>query len=122
MPLDLRWPLVALGGAVGALTRWAVVGAVDSPSWPWPVVVVNVAGSLVLGWIVGRGVLRDPTVTVALGAGFCGGLTTMSTLTVEVAVLARSGRGAVAATTLLTTVAGGLAAAAAGLRAGRRSA
>ena len=120
--VDRRWPAIALGGAVGSLVRWGVVGLVDEPSWSWPVLVVNVLGGAVLGWLVGRGGLASAPLTAAVGTGFCGGLTTMSALAVEVAELARDDRGATAVGYLVATLVVGLAAAAAGLALGRRDA
>jgi CrcB protein len=85
---------VALGGVVGASLRWAVLGSVDAGRFPWPVLALNVGGSVLLGVLLAeewahpnlRLVLHD------LGAiGFCGGLTTFSTFTVEVVDLARAG-------------------------------
>ncbi len=118
--LDRRWPAIALGGAVGSLVRWAVVGIIDDPSWPWPVLVVNVVGGALLGWMVGRGGLGSAPLTAAVGVGFCGGLTTMSALAVEVARLGRDGEMVTATGYLAATLVVGLAAAAAGLALGRR--
>ena len=119
--LDRRWPAIALGGAAGSLARWGVVGLVDDPSWPWPVLVVNVVGGALLGWLVGRGGLGSVPLTAAIGAGFCGGLTTMSALAVDVAQLLRDGDAVTGGGYLAATLAIGLAAAAAGVAAGRRA-
>lgn len=78
------WLLVAVGAAVGAPTRYAVTqvlrdrGATTHAG----TLLVNVAGSLVLGLLVGRGVEGNSLALV--GTGFCGSLTTMSTLALEV--------------------------------------
>ncbi|MEM9714243.1 MAG: CrcB family protein [Actinomycetota bacterium] len=110
MPTDRRWLAIALGGAAGSLARWAVVGSADDPSWSWPVLVVNVIGGAVLGWLVGRGGLASASATAGVGVGFCGGLTTMSALAVEVAGLARDHRTGAAVAYLAATVGLGLAA------------
>ncbi|MEO1063087.1 MAG: CrcB family protein [Actinomycetota bacterium] len=115
-----HWPAIAAGGAVGSLVRWAVVGLVDDPSWSWPVLAVNTIGGAVLGWLVGRGGFRSASTTAALGVGFCGGLTTMSALAVEVAGLARDDRLGAAAGYLAATLVVGGAAAFAGVTIGRR--
>ena len=77
--------LVALGAAVGAPARYLVnhlarerLGATPAAG----TLVVNVAGSFVLGLLVGAGVTGAPLALV--GIGFCGALTTFSTLAVEV--------------------------------------
>lgn len=86
--------VIACGGAVGASTRWTVLEfATVSPTWP--VFVLNVTGSFVLGVVVaeewrnqrGHTLMRD-----FAGIGFCGGLTTFSTLAVEAATLLRDGK------------------------------
>ena len=93
----LLW--VMLGGAVGAGTRFAVTEAVAwrlGRDWTWlATLLVNVAGCLLLGWLVGRsnqtigdvlerGFLRGhPLMT----AGVCGALTTFSTFALEVVQL-----------------------------------
>ena len=75
---------------------------------------VNVAGSLVLGFVVVAALTRGPPsryLRPLLGTGFCGGLTTFSTLVVEVDLLVRSGRVATAGGYVALSVLGGLAAA-----------
>lgn len=96
------WPLlVAAGGAAGALARHAVTSALDgSPG----VVAVNLAGSLLLGWIWRRASDRPP-LGLALGTGFCGGLTTMSTFALDVARRLDGGDGIGAAGVVAVTVA-----------------
>jgi CrcB protein len=71
---------VFVGGAAGALARAGVVEAwpPHAGHWPWATFLVNVAGAALLGWIVaGRRYHR------LLGTGFCGALTTFSTLQLE---------------------------------------
>ncbi|MGF1596587.1 MAG: fluoride efflux transporter FluC [Acidimicrobiales bacterium] len=87
--LPLRY--VAVGGAVGALVRWAALEWVGgSPTVT--VLVLNTVGSFILGLLVGgrrprRGRPRITENQLLLGgAGFCGGLTTFATFAVDVAV------------------------------------
>jgi CrcB protein len=103
---------IALGGAAGAGLRWAVLDASGSTAgFAWPVFVLNVAGSLVLGAAMARahgrpGVFwRD-----GVGIGFCGGLTTFSTFAVEAADLIRDGRPGMAATYVGASVVAAIAA------------
>ncbi|WP_418281416.1 fluoride efflux transporter FluC [Halorubrum sp. DTA98] len=78
--------LVGVGGALGASARHAVGLAIDGRE---SVVVVNAAGSLVLG-----GVLAAPlgsAVTLAVAVGFCGAFTTFSSFAVETVTTADGG-------------------------------
>lgn len=122
-PWDRRRALaVAVGGATGAGVRWAVLTSVEPSRFPWPVLVINVAGSLLLGVLLAEESIH-PRRRLLLhdgGAiGFCGGLTTFSTFAVEVVNLTRAGDEALAAlyaaVSLVATVAGVLCGAA-GLR------
>jgi CrcB protein len=77
--------LVALGAAVGAPLRYVVNHVVRERFGGTPVagtLVVNVAGSFVLGLLVGFAADGWPLVLV--GTGFCGALTTFSTLALEI--------------------------------------
>jgi CrcB protein len=77
---------VALGGAAGCACRYGVTQALGPQPFPLATLLVNVTGSLLLG-VVTELALREPRLGPAwlglLGAGFCGGFTTMSTFSVE---------------------------------------
>jgi CrcB protein len=104
--------LVALGAAVGAPARFALATALDR-RMPWGTLLVNVAGSAILGWLVGSGVGTHGA--ALLGTGFCGGLTTYSAFAVQTHRLGLR-RGAVYAAATLGL---SLAACALGFAAGR---
>ncbi|MFC0006546.1 fluoride efflux transporter CrcB [Micromonospora siamensis] len=84
--------LIALGAALGAplryLTDRAVQARHDSPL-PWGTLTVNITGSLLLGAVAA--VPADPALTALVGTGFCGALTTWSTLSYETLRLSRDG-------------------------------
>ena len=77
-----------MGGAAGALLRVALARSYTSgtTSWPWVTFAVNMAGALVLGYAVTRLQERLPLSAYRrplLGTGFCGALTTFSTMQLE---------------------------------------
>jgi CrcB protein len=79
---------VFAGGVVGTLARAGLERAfpADGHGWPWVTFAVNAAGAFVLGAAVPRLRERLPSSTVRrylVGTGFCGGLTTFSTLQLE---------------------------------------
>jgi CrcB protein len=79
---------IFVGGAVGALarTRLSTAFPVSSPAWPWATFVVNVLGAFALGYFVTRLQERLPLSAYKrplLGTGFCGALTTFSTIQIE---------------------------------------
>jgi CrcB protein len=104
---------IAAGGAFGATCRWLVVEAAGEHRFPWPVLTVNILGSLLLGVLLAEepGHPRARLALHDLGAiGFCGGLTTFSTFAVEVVELIDRGDGGLAALYGVASVAGTIAA------------
>ncbi|MGB7963937.1 MAG: CrcB family protein [Propionicimonas sp.] len=87
--------LVALAGGLGAMTRFLVDTEIGRRTprlgVPLGTLVVNVTGSLLLGWITGWWAFHtgDPGLRLILGTGFMGGYTTFSTASVEAARMAR---------------------------------
>jgi CrcB protein len=84
---------VFLGGALGTLLRAGLLEAVGegAPGWPWATLAVNVAGAFMLGFLVTAlppATRHRPLWTT----GFCGGLTTFSTLQVELLKMLEAGR------------------------------
>ncbi len=79
---------IAGGGALGALARVGETQVLGAPagSWPWGTFAVNIAGALLVGYFVTRLQERLPVSTLRrplLGTGFCGALTTFSTVQIE---------------------------------------
>ncbi len=103
---------VGLGGLAGAGGRWGLVEVLPaSDTWPWGVLAVNLAGCLLLGYVAAAAwsARAQLPVSLGLGTGFCGSLTTFSALTVDVAEMARDGDWGFAAGYLAVSVAGGVA-------------
>jgi CrcB protein len=104
--------LVAAGAAVGAPLRYLAdrwISARHDSLFPWGTFAVNVAGSLVLGMLLGAG--APGQVVLAAGTGFCGALTTYSTLGYETVRLAEDGAYGYALVNVVGTLVAGLAAA-----------
>ncbi len=106
--------LVAAGGALGALARYAVSRALDGAGGSFPVatLAVNLSGALLLGFLSVFLVDRievSPAVRNGINGGVIGAYTTFSTLSVEAITLAQHGRGGQAAAYLGASLVGGLA-------------
>lgn len=76
------------GGVVGALGRVGLAQAAPhgADAWPWATFVANLVGAAALGYFVTRLQERLPPSSYRrpfLGTGFCGALTTFSTLQLE---------------------------------------
>jgi CrcB protein len=91
MPTIDRRELVAIfvGGFLGAIARVVLVELLprSGTEWPWATFIVNVAGTFLLGYFATRLQERLPLSAYRrplLGTGFCGALTTFSTVQVEV--------------------------------------
>ena len=103
------------GGFVGAVARAALIEAFPHApdAWPWPTVIANLIGAFALGYFATRLQERLPLSAYRrplLGTGFCGALTTFSTVQLEVVDMLDAGRAALAAAYLLASVTAGFAA------------
>jgi CrcB protein len=113
--LNLELAAVFGGGAAGAVAR-AGVGealATGGPSWPWATFLVNVAGAFALGYFITRLQERLPLSAYRrplLGTGFCGALTTFSTVQVELVRMLEDGRDGLALGYATASIAAGFAA------------
>lgn len=109
--------VVVVAGAVGAVIRYLVSRAFARPgdAFPWAVLIVNVIGSAIGGAVLGLAVAGDvsPELRLILLTGFCGGLTTFSTFSVETVQLVIDGKWRVAAVSVGANLVLGVAAAAA---------
>ena len=97
---------VAVGGAVGALLRWAMgVGLPDGDGFPATTFAINLAGSFALACLPAIDVVRrSRLLTVGLGPGLLGGFTTLSATSEQSRALLADDRAALAASYLLVTV------------------
>jgi fluoride exporter len=111
----LELAAVFAGGAVGALARAGAGEALSSggPTWPWATFIVNILGAFALGYFVTRLQERLPLSAYRrplLGTGFCGALTTFSTMQVELVRMLEDGRDGLALAYAATSIVLGFAA------------
>lgn len=96
------------GGMIGALIRVGLAEAAPhgANAWPWATFAVNMAGALLLGYVVAR--LHDhPEDSLThpfLTTGICGTLTTFSTLQLELFEMVDAGHLALAAAYVSATL------------------
>ena len=89
---------VALGSATGGVARFLLSAWLEqrtANSFPWATLLVNVSGSLLLGFLATwtfetAGV--SPELRALLTTGLCGGYTTFSTFSLETFALAEEGQ------------------------------
>lgn len=88
---------IAAAGGLGAAARFVLDGVIRSRlggRYPWGTTVINVSGSLLLGFVtaLALGGVVDDSWRLVLGGGFLGGYTTFSTASLETVRLLHDGR------------------------------
>jgi CrcB protein len=76
--------LVAIGGLLGALCRFAAslyAKKISRSAFPIATLFVNLLGAFLLGWISGK--TPQPWISLLFGTGFLGAFTTFSTFKLE---------------------------------------
>ncbi len=111
---------VALGGAAGAVGRYALsylVNQAGGAVFPWGTLTVNLLGSFLLGFLTGLTAesFVSSRARALLGIGFLGSFTTFSTFAVESLNLLRKGEWVAALSNLAVTNIAGVVAAFSGL-------
>jgi CrcB protein len=121
----VTYALIAIFGAAGAVSRYALDGWVSDLThgqFPWGTFVVNLVGAFPLGIVVAlttERLILSSDWRVALGIGFLGSFTTFSTYTYETVKLAEDGVIGLALMNSIGMLALGLLAAVLGLALGR---
>lgn len=87
---------LALGGALGALSRYAVsiwFAKSFGTSFPWGTLTVNATGCFLLGFFYALSITAElaPPVRLVVATGFLGAYTTFSTFSLETLVLLQQG-------------------------------
>jgi CrcB protein len=115
----MEWVLIAVGGAIGSMCRYAVgmwVQRASHSGFPAGTLAVNVIGSIIVGLLTGwlMNAQTHPLIRPALVVGFCGGFTTFSSFGMETVGLMKGGEVSMAAAYVLTSLVLGIAGAALG--------
>ena len=119
-------PVVALGGAVGSLGRYAVGLALPhvAGDFPWATFMVNATGSLAMGllvaWVLTM-VDPHPWLRPFLGVGVLGGWTTFSSFALDIHALGGAGRAGLALAYLVASFVVGIIAVGLGVGLGQRA-
>ena len=122
-------PVLALmlGGAFGALSRWGLHYLIDTKwgsqhPFPWGILVVNVVGCFLFGWLFTLFEEREwfsNSLQLAVFTGFLGSFTTFSTFSWNTLELLRTGHLALAVGNVSASVILGLLAVWGGMALGR---
>ena len=101
------------GGGLGTLFRFGIGKLIQSSSslFPWHTIVANFIGCLLIGlffgWLSKEDGLKNEIYFLA-SVGFCGGLTTFSTFSLESLQLLKSGHFLLFASYILASILGGI--------------
>lgn len=112
-----------LGGLLGTLLRYGLSLWIPAAgAFPLPILIINWAGCLFLGWLFTVATIRKlpPSVRIGAGTGFTGAFTTFSTFTVQTVDAIHTGQVAVALAYFLASLIGGLLMAWAGVSLGQK--
>ena len=125
----MRFLLVGLGGAIGAMARYGVglaaMRLAPGATWPWATLTVNVVGGLLMGLLVGwmaeRAGAGQENIRLLGAVGVLGGFTTFSAFSLETVLMIERREYGLAGAYVLLSVVLAVAALMAGLMLARRA-
>lgn len=87
---------IFIGGGLGCVARYliAILMRMQSFNFPFATIMVNIVGSLILGFVAAlfwKQTPFHPSLKLAITVGFCGGLTTFSTFSWETFEMIKNG-------------------------------
>lgn len=103
---------IGLGGAIGAVCRYAFASQFDS-QFPWGILATNILGCLAMGVLAGLAATAwqmSPEAKAFLMTGVLGGFTTFSAFALDIAVLTERGDMIAAMLYAMASVGGSIAA------------
>ncbi len=116
-----QYLMAGIGGAAGSMLRFFCSRIVPEKEFPLATLFVNLAGSLLLGLLLGlatRASGMSPALRLLLVTGFCGGFTTFSAFSGELMQLLHQGKYTTFILYILLSVGGGIGAAVLGYKLG----
>lgn len=104
---------VGVGSAIGGISRYLAgkgITALFNNAFPLATFLINIAGSLLIGYFTGQTAKGSVTATsyLLLATGFCGGFTTFSAFSMENINMLRNGQYGLAITYIVGSVVLGL--------------
>ncbi len=86
--------LVFIGGGFGSIARYLIGKFLNTLSFPWGTLIVNILGSFIIGVVMGLALKNhsiNQNYTLLIATGFCGGFTTFSSFAYENFMLLKQG-------------------------------
>lgn len=104
----MKFIVVGLGGAVGAVLRYAVSLIPYKNTFPLLTLLTNISGAILIGFVVGIAVRKNLSENgvLFLKTGICGGYTTFSTFSLEAYQLFQNGSNMIGVLYIIFSVAG----------------
>lgn len=112
----LKYLLIALGGAVGAVLRFSVSSLLYTQhgNFPWGTLAVNILGTFILAVFMGLSGTEHHTWNFFLAVGLLGAFTTFSTFSMETYLLFKMSKAGLAILNMAANMGLGLGVAVAG--------